>query len=46
MDSECHFQKIVVEGQVLQLNQDPDWEKTIGYPPQCEVKTEKLTHLP
>ena len=46
MDSECHFQKIVIEGQVLQLNQDLVWEITIGYPPQYKVKTRKLPHLP
>ena len=46
MDSECHFQKIVIEGHVLQLNQDPVWEITICYPPQFEVKTRKLPYLP
>ena len=46
MDNECHFQKIVIEGRGLQLNQDPVWEITIGYPPQCEVKTRKLPYFP
>ena len=36
---ECHFQREVIEGQVLELNQDPIREVTICYYPQCEEKT-------
>ena len=39
MDIECHFQRAVIEGQVLQLNQDPIREVTISYCPQYEEKT-------
>ena len=46
MDIECHFQRIVIEGHVVQLNQNPIREVTIGYFPQCEEKTPKTPHFP
>ena len=45
MDIECHFQRIVIKGQVLQLNQNLIWEVTIGYFPQCKEKTPRTPHL-
>ena len=46
MDIKFHFQMIVIEGQVLQLNQNPIREVTIGYFPQCEEKTLRTPHFP
>ena len=40
------FSKIFNEGQFLNLNEEPAWEITIGYPPQYEEKTRKAPHLP
>ena len=33
MLSEYHFQRIVILGQLSQLNEEPDREMTIGHPP-------------
>ena len=46
MDIECHFQRIVIEGQVLQVNQNLIREVNIGYFLQCEEKTPRTPHLP
>ena len=40
------FSKIFNEGQFLKLNEEPVWVITICYPPQCEEKTQKTSHLP
>ena len=45
MNIECHFQRIVIKGQVLWLNQNPIREVTICYYSQCEEKTPRTPHL-
>ena len=30
----------------LKLNEDPVWELTIGYPPQCVEKDPRTSNLP
>ena len=39
MLSEYHFQRIVIEGQVLLSNQEPVRDMTRGHPSQREEKT-------
>ena len=45
MLSEYHFQRIVIEDQVLLSNQDLVWEVTICCYPQCEEKGSRTLHL-
>ena len=46
MLSECHFQRIIIKGQVLYPNEEPIREMTIGHPPQREEKGLKTPQLP
>ena len=43
MASEFHFQKDNYFGLVLQLNEDPVREMTIGHPPQHEEMTPRTS---
>ena len=39
MLSEYNFQRLIILGQCLLLDEEPVREMTIGNPPQCEEKT-------
>ena len=37
--SEYHFKRIIILGQLLELDEEPVWEMTTNHPPQREEKT-------
>ena len=46
MLNEYHLQRIVILGQLLELNEEPVREMTIGHPPKRKEKTRETLLCP